>query len=109
MANQPEVNQTMLKIERILCPVDFSEFSVTAYDYAQSLAQHYGSKLFLEHVVLPLASAYPYAFPNSFDQIDGSLRTEAEKQLQDFANSHSRNGTEPERVVKEGLPIDCIL
>jgi hypothetical protein len=41
----------MLKVERILCPVDFSEFSVTAYDYAQPLAQHYGPKLFLERVV----------------------------------------------------------
>jgi nucleotide-binding universal stress UspA family protein len=99
----------MLKIERILCPVDFSEFSVTAYDYAQSLAQHYGSKLFLEHVVLPLASAYPYASPESFNQIQWDLRGEAEKQLQKFAKSHARNGTEPERVVHEGLPIDSIL
>ena len=41
----------MLRIERILCPVDFSESSLTAYDYAQSLARHYQAKLFLQHVV----------------------------------------------------------
>ena len=36
----------MLRIERILCPIDFSEFSARAYDYAQSLARHYQAKLF---------------------------------------------------------------
>ena len=40
----------MLKINRILCPIDFSEFSVKAYDYAQSLAWHYKASLLLEHV-----------------------------------------------------------
>jgi hypothetical protein len=40
----------MLKISRILCPIDFSEFSVLAYDYAQSLAWHYRATLLLEHV-----------------------------------------------------------
>jgi len=40
----------MQQIERILCPIDFSEFSETAYDYAQSLAWHYKATLFLQHV-----------------------------------------------------------
>ena len=41
----------MPKIERILCPIDFSEFSERAYDYAQSLAWHYKATLFLQHVI----------------------------------------------------------
>ncbi len=41
----------MLRIERILCPVDFSEPSTRAYDSAQSLARHYQAKLFVQHVV----------------------------------------------------------
>ncbi len=40
-----------IRIERILCPVDFSGFSVRAYDYASSLAQHCEAKLFVQHVV----------------------------------------------------------
>lgn len=35
----------MLEIKLILCPVDFSEFSVRAYRYALSVAQHYRAKL----------------------------------------------------------------
>ena len=31
----------MLAIERVLCPIDFSEFSAKAYDYAYSLVRHY--------------------------------------------------------------------
>jgi nucleotide-binding universal stress UspA family protein len=54
----------MPKFGRILCPVDFSEFSAKASEYAYSLAKHYQAKLFLEHVVQPLTIAYPYySFP----------------------------------------------
>src|SRR2546425_324150 len=54
----------MLKIERILCPVDFSESSAKACEYAFSLAEHYQARLFLQHVVEPLTVAYPYySFP----------------------------------------------
>ncbi len=56
----------MLKIDRILCPMDFSEFSVRAYDYAQSLAKHYRARLYVEHVVPPLTTTYPYyPFPEA--------------------------------------------
>jgi hypothetical protein len=30
-----------LKIKLILCPIDFSEFSVSAYQHALSVAEHY--------------------------------------------------------------------
>ena len=52
-----EVNQAMLKIERILCPTDFSDFSAKAFDYAVSLARHYGSRVFLQHVIQPVTYA----------------------------------------------------
>ena len=41
----------MPQIESILCPSDFSEFSVNPYEYAQSLAWHYKARLFLQCVV----------------------------------------------------------
>jgi len=44
----------MPQIKSILCPVDFSEFSVNAYEYAQSLAWHYKATLFLQHVLYSL-------------------------------------------------------
>jgi universal stress protein family protein len=44
----------MLELKRILCPVDFSEFSVTAYRHALSLAQHYRAKLVAQHIIKQL-------------------------------------------------------
>jgi len=41
----------MLEINLILCPIDFSEFSVRAYQHALSLAEHYRAKLVAQHVV----------------------------------------------------------
>ena len=60
----------MPQIKSILCPVDFSEFSVNAYEYAQSLAWHYKATLFLQHV---LYSLKPFGFwdiyPDSYEKM----------------------------------------
>ena len=41
----------MPEIKLIVCPIDFSEFSTTAYCHAVSLAEHYRSKLVAQHIV----------------------------------------------------------
>ena len=72
----------MPQIERILCPVDFSESSVTAYDYVQSLAWHYKATLFLQHVIDSLTPYYPYfAYPDTYHELCRKLRADAEQQL----------------------------
>src|SRR5690349_13569378 len=43
--------EPLLELRRILCPVDFSEFSVRAYGYALALAERYRAKLVVQHVV----------------------------------------------------------
>ncbi len=101
----------MLKIERILCPVDFSEYSIRAYDYAYSLAKHYGAKLVIEHVVQPITVTYPYyGFPDvtAYD-VYWNISSDAEKRLRDLARSHAVNGVRPEWVVDKGVAPDAIL
>lgn len=100
----------MLRIAKILCPRDFSEYSGKAYDYAQSLAQHYGARLLLQHVVQPLTSIYPdYAFPDSINEVFWNLDTQAEKKLEEFAAAHPVKGFQRERVVESGTVSDCVL
>ncbi len=100
----------MPQIERILCPIDFSEFSERAYDYAQSLAWHYKATLFLQHVIDSLTPYYPYyAFPDAYQQMCENLRAEAEEQLQEFAKTHSWRGIQPQCYVQDGLVTDLIL
>jgi len=100
----------MQQIERILCPIDFSDFSVTAYDYAQSLAWHYKATLFLEHVIDSLTPFYPYhAFPDAYNDICRKLRADAEQQLREFAKKHSWRGIQPRCNVEDGVATDLIL
>jgi nucleotide-binding universal stress UspA family protein len=43
--------QTGLRIENILCPMNFSDFSLTAFKYAECLARRMRSRLFVQHTV----------------------------------------------------------
>jgi nucleotide-binding universal stress UspA family protein len=100
----------VLRIERILCPVDFSEPSARAYDSAQSLACHYQARLFLQHVVdFTLPSYAYYADAVYITELFQQIRDGARKQLQDFAKSHTRTGVQPECFVYEGGVTDSIL
>jgi len=90
--------------------MDFSEFSVRAYSYAQSLAKRYAAKLYVEHVVQPLGTAYPYyVFPDTVNEIYGNLTDEAKQHLQEFVKIHARDGIQPEFVVETGPVPQCIL
>jgi nucleotide-binding universal stress UspA family protein len=100
----------MLRIERILCPVDFSEYSARAFDSAQSLARYYRARLFLQHVVdFTLPSYAYYADAVYITELFETLRDGARKRLRDFANSHTRTGMRPECFVYEGSVTDSIL
>ena len=47
----------MIELQRILCAVDFSEFSRRALDHALSVARGYGSTVTALHVVAPAPAA----------------------------------------------------
>ena len=102
---------TMLEIRRILCPLDFSEFSVRAYRHALSVAQHYRAKLVAQHVVE--LWRYPQAdFAVSvalFDEFLQALLEKGKEQLQEFVKNHTPDEVQPELVVHEGMAPDSIL
>ena len=52
----------MIELPRILCPVDFSEFSRRALDRAFALARCYRSTVTVLHVVIPMPVATPGAY-----------------------------------------------
>jgi nucleotide-binding universal stress UspA family protein len=69
----------MIRIERILCPVDFFPASLRAVDYAITLANNYAAALHLVHVVSPiLYSAEQYAL-NVSEIIDALEKESAQK------------------------------
>src|SRR5512135_1409624 len=101
----------MPQIETILCPIDFSEFSVSAYEYARSLAWHYKAKLLLQHVLYPFysSSSAHGSHTDSYEEIFRQLRTDAEHKLQRFAKRHGPTAVQPQCVVGDGSVTDLIL
>jgi nucleotide-binding universal stress UspA family protein len=102
----------MLIIQRILCPVDFSEFSIRAFHHSLSLAEHYRSSLVALHVVEMWK--YPYAEYAAFRGGDyanllTSLHQGAKEHLQEFVNRHRHGGIQPELAICEGRAPDSIL
>lgn len=101
----------MLKIQRILCPVDFFEASAKAYDYAYSLALRYEAKLYVEHVIDVLVGSYPYYnFPDvAANNIYWDLNKRAEERLREMVSPHATTRVQAEMVVHKGFVPDSIL
>lgn len=101
----------MLELKLIHCPIDFSEFSIRAYHHALSLAEHYRSKLVVQHVVEVWRhpSASFAASASLYDAYCLSLRGSGTEQLQEFVKNHTHNEVQPELVVDEGMVPDAIL
>jgi universal stress protein A len=101
----------MLKIERILCPVDFSECSAKAYDYTYSLAVRYRARLYVEHVIQIPAAAYPYYnFPDvAGNNMYWDLSRGAEDRLQEMVKHRAMNGLQAEMMVHKGFVPESIF
>jgi nucleotide-binding universal stress UspA family protein len=101
----------MLEIKFILCPVDFSEFSVTAYHHALSLADHYQAQLVAQHIVelWRHPSASFAASAGLYAEFRQALQESGMKQLQEFVKNHTHNEIQPELIVHEGIAPDSIL
>jgi len=101
----------MRELSRVLCPIDFSEFSMRAYRYARSVAWHYGARLSLQHIVEPwqYPSADFSASPELFDQFYDALREKSEEGLQQLVKTSLHDGVHTECIVQVGMASDCIL
>lgn len=95
-----------LRIKSVLCPIDFSEFSIKAYDYAQSLAAHYRSELIVLHVMYSHRAFY---VDDTYRQIVQKLRAEATQKLKQFVKRQTWAKVNPQPRVQEGIATDQIL
>lgn len=101
----------MLEIKLILCPVDFSEFSVRAYHHALSLAEHYRAQMIVQNIVE--LSRYPYAdyvaSQGDYAEFCRALHEGGKAKLREFVEKHTHDETQLELVVNEGAAADSIL
>lgn len=99
----------MLKIERILCPVDFSEFSARAYDYAHSLARHYEAKLFVLHIVRNITIDPTFLSSTVLDKVYSQQAVDAKAQMAKLVAKQAGDPAQIELIVQMGFATDSIL
>ncbi len=100
-----------MQLKSILCPIDFSDFSAAAYQYALSLAEYYKARIIALHIVE--LWKYPFAdyaaLEADYAKFSSALCEGGEVQLQRFVKQHSGRGVQPELVVRQGNAPRCIL
>lgn len=96
--------------EKILCPVDFSESSDRALDYALALAKRHGGRVAVLHV-LPTVLADPDTYPYLTEPVlaSGEARDRAYRRLGDFVHRALADGIGAEVILEDGDVVDEVL
>ncbi|HEY7698275.1 MAG TPA: universal stress protein [Vicinamibacteria bacterium] len=100
----------MIRLERILCPTDFSKFAFRAADYAVALARHYDSEVHFLHVI-PSALIHPEQYPYVAEAVPlaPEFRQRALERLDAFVALSKAEGVRTRFSVAEGAPVSVIL
>lgn len=103
-------------IRNILCPVDFSDYSHDTLDEALVLAEKFGAKLFILHVVnerlfhdIERMAGRVRIFDGALDQAKTSLEEERAGMLSQLVAEVGANRVAPGLKVTIGVPWEKIL
>jgi nucleotide-binding universal stress UspA family protein len=102
----------MLDIKRILCPIDFSEFSGRALEHAVAIARWYDAPITVLHVVdvrceTPVGAALaPVIAPAA---LISPARAQVAAELQRLVAAATAPGVRIETLVRDGRPDTAIL
>lgn len=94
-------------LERILVPVDFSDCSLDALEYAAVVAQQAKASLLLLHVLEPVS--YGLDFTLGHSRTREQVREAWTKRLEELASSLTVTHIPVEFQLRGGLPADSIL
>lgn len=94
-------------LERILAPVDFSDCSLDALEYAALVAQRSKAALTLLHVLEPISYGLDFTFPHRAKR--ESIKAGHTKRLSDLVSALASVGVPSEFLLLGGLPTDSIL
>lgn len=97
----------MITIKTILCPVDFSETSKTAFRYACEFARSMGSKIVLLNVVEPGPIAVDMTL--TYIPVEEDLAAAAKKDFVALVEDAAKMGIETSSEVIIGIPSEVIL
>ncbi len=95
--------------KKILCPVDFSEFTGEIIQYAHDIAKKYGAELHVLHVIPNLTYYTPYESfltPENLIAVEKGIQDEVER---DFTRVLTHVDMKVNRVVRTGAAFVEII
>jgi len=100
-----------IQVQRILCPVDFSDSSDHAMRYASALAETFGAELTLLHVVAPIMTALPgeTALPDTLQANIDELVDACRERLEQLVGKLAVSGLTVQHKVLNGVPFIEII
>jgi len=93
-------------IDKILVPIDFSDYSKNALKYAVQFAKHFNSSMYLIYVIEPVI--YPADFSMgqvAIPAMDANIQTRAEEELSNLAKNYVDPSIKVEIIIRTGKPF----
>ena len=97
-----------LPIERILVPIDFSEFSYKSLDYAAAFAGHSGAEIILLHVV-PLTYVNTELVAFDFTEVSKQAADSSAELLEKIRRDRLDSTVEARIATRTGRPVEEII
>lgn len=102
-----EAQNEIVKIRRLLVPVDFSANCRKAVAYAMAFAKQFGASLTFLHVI-QVNYAYGEFGAIDFSALEREMRGGADKELEAMLVAARAAGVTAERLIREGSPPKVI-
>jgi nucleotide-binding universal stress UspA family protein len=98
-------------VRPFLFPTDFSPASLHALPYAVSLANHFGARLVVLHIlpVAPIPEGFHWSTTGDLTQMRDAARIASQRQFDALHLQHPQVAIPPEFMVKYGIPSEQIL
>jgi nucleotide-binding universal stress UspA family protein len=95
--------------KKILCPVDFSEYSILALRYATALAKDNEAELIVYHSIPDLTPAMSYLEGEYLLTVSDSLINNAKSTLDSWIKKYVSSDLAVEKIVGQGNPAESIV
>jgi nucleotide-binding universal stress UspA family protein len=105
--DKASVEDDGITLDRILVPIDFSDCSLDALEYAAMVAKQANASIELFHVLEPLSYGLDFTFSHREER--EQQRERLNKRLLDLSGALSAAGIVVNRHMRGGLPADSIL
>lgn len=100
----------MINLKRILCPLDLSDYSLHALNYAISLVKQYSGELFLIYVLEDIIPPIDFGWvQTSIPEIEEGRTERAQKALEEVIKKFKSEKIKITPAVRRGKPFEQII